>query len=539
MDRPKILIVDDNDEVLRNLEKEFSRAKYEVVTANNGLDGLQILLLNHIDLVITDVIMPFMDGYYLCYKIRTHHKLKHIPVIIHTPVFASKNEENMATQMGADMFISKPYSNKILLSAAKIVLNRERVPEYNISPPVQSTETMHQYNSTLIRQLEEQNIELGETKSELEKTIARLKESQKIARLGHWEFDIENEIDTWSDEAYALLGGTPMEIIPSLESFLTFVHPDDFDHVKNIIDEGYTRLKQFEFSCRIIRLDGAIRHFNSQGNFDFDEGGKPIRIYGIIHDVTEKKLAEDQILKLNSELEERVRQRTAELVDANQQLEAFSYSVSHDLRSPLRSIYSFAQRIEKKCEAKMDTEGKELVGFIRESAYKMQLLIDDLLSFSRMGKKEIEKVQIDMPALANQIWQNLTSEISHAPGFEITEMPAVYGDRSMLTQVWVNFLSNAIKYSGKVSAPHVKAGGYIKDNEAIFYVHDNGAGFDMKYYNQLFGVFHRLHNSAEFEGTGVGLAIVKRIIDRHHGKVWAEGKVDEGATFYFSLPVTL
>ena len=239
----------------------------------------------------------------------------------------------------------------------------------------------------------------------------------------------------------------------------------------------------------------------------------------------------------NAELEQRVAERTAELEISNSELESFSYSVSHDLRAPLRAIDGFAEMLQESCGQRLDDEGKRKLKVIRESSQKMGQLIDDLLAFSRLGRQKVSATQVDMAAMAAEVFEDLNAA---SPGpraaFTIRPMPGAWCDRALIRQVWVNLLANAVKFSGKRQDPAIEVGGYMEGAHNVYYARDNGAGFDMRYYNKLFGVFERLHTAAEFSGTGVGLAIVQRIVTRHRGRVWAEGKVGEGATFYFALP---
>ena len=218
-------------------------------------------------------------------------------------------------------------------------------------------------------------------------------------------------------------------------------------------------------------------------------------------------------------------------------MEAFSYSVSHDLRAPLRAIDGFTQILVEKYAEKLDDEGKRVTSIIRASTVQMGKLIDDLLSFSRLGRQEVKKSPISMGPLVDEVYKEVKQS---APDrdieFVVGNLSDARADVDMLRQVWTNLFSNAIKFTGKKEKARIEVGSASDENNITYYVKDNGAGFDMQYADKLFGVFQRLHSVEEFEGTGVGLANVKRIVERHDGKVWAEGKVGEGATIYFSLP---
>jgi signal transduction histidine kinase len=234
-----------------------------------------------------------------------------------------------------------------------------------------------------------------------------------------------------------------------------------------------------------------------------------------------------------ADLEEKVRERTAELELLNKELEAFSYTVSHDLRSPLRAVDGFARIFEEDYGRQVDEEGRRLLSVIRESSRRMGVLIDNLLAFSMLGRQALRPASVDMTQLAAEAWVELGD---NAVQCNLPPLPEAMGDRMLLKQVWSNLLGNAVKYSAKREAPRVEVSGSVNGQENVYCVSDNGAGFDMRYYGKLFGVFQRLHSAGEFSGTGVGLAIVQRIVARHGGRVWGEGRPGAGATFHFRLP---
>jgi hypothetical protein len=319
------------------------------------------------------------------------------------------------------------------------------------------------------------------------------------------------------------LGMTPLEVRP----------PEDREAVREVmagLDEG-----------RMHR--GTFRHLKKDGERIFVEIssqalrflGRPARLV-LADDITARKQAEDGIRKLNEELEERVKQRTAALEATNSELEAFSYSVSHDLRAPLRHIGGFANLLDEDSGPRLGESGQRFLKVIRDAATQMGRLIDDLLLFSRMGRVDMRRESVDMGALAREAVAEVERGAPQQPfEWRIGELPRADGDRALLKQVWLNLLSNAAKYSRNREPSVITVEGSVQDGEASYCVRDNGAGFDMKYAAKLFGVFQRLHRPEEFEGTGIGLANVRRIVVRHGGRTWAESEPDRGASFYFTL----
>ncbi|MEJ5961229.1 sensor histidine kinase [Pedobacter immunditicola] len=250
------------------------------------------------------------------------------------------------------------------------------------------------------------------------------------------------------------------------------------------------------------------------------------------------KVAEREIVELNIGLEQKIKERTAELEAVNKELEAFSYSVSHDLRAPLRAINGFTQILLEDFANQMDPEAQSFLNEILGNSKIMGQLIDNLLEFSRIGKQQLTLFKVNTKELIETIVTDLQQLDPHRKvQVTINELESIKADKNMLKQVFINLISNAFKYTSKKSEAKIEIGSYLEGNRCIYYIKDNGAGFDMKYYDKLFGVFQRLHSSNEFEGTGVGLAIINRIIIKHNGQVWAKAKVNEGASFFVSLPI--
>lgn len=301
--------------------------------------------------------------------------------------------------------------------------------------------------------------------------------------------------------------------------------------IGNLRKNNTTRLIPFIF---MTALSGRVNIRTGMELGADDYITKPFTRLELIKTVnTRLKKAEN----ISEHTDTKAQERTAQLDFTNRELEAFSYSVSHDLHTPLRALNGYASMLIEDYSELLDSEGKRMLNAIVDQSNKMGCLIDDLLSFSRINMNEIKISAIDMHSLAINVYDELTTDPEKEKiDFRISEIDSINGDTSMLKQIWVNLISNAIKYTSKISNPVIEIGSTSDETETVYYIKDNGAGFDMEYYDKLFGVFKRLHSTRQFEGNGVGLAIVHRIVQRHQGRVWAESEINKGATFYFALP---
>lgn len=319
-----------------------------------------------------------------------------------------------------------------------------------------------------------------------------------------------------------MIGYTVMEKFPGIEE----------SEIYKVYQRCFNERVSIHLENEFTFPDGTV------GWFELSFLPIPEGIFILSIDITERKKAEQKVLELNGELEQKVISRTEQLRKMNEELEAFSYSVSHDLRAPLRAIIGFSAILQEEYMNTLDDEAKRITGVIINNTKKMGQLIDDLLTFSRMGRQEVLKTYINTGKMVDEIISETERKENNAKkiNWVIHSLPPVMADISTIKQVWINLISNAVKYSAKAAVQRIEIGTFMQDGQIAFFVKDNGVGFEEKYKDKLFGVFQRLHSADEFDGTGIGLAIVDKVISKHGGKVWAEGEVGEGASFFFSLP---
>ncbi len=448
----EILIVEDSATQAERLAYLLEQQGYIVTTAANGRAALEAIDKRRPAVIVSDIVMPEMDGFQLCRLAKNDLRFKDIPLILLTAL--SEPEDVLkGLECGADTFLTKPYDDDYLLEHIHhVVVNAELRKETN----GQGLEVFYKGRKYSISS-ERQQI-LGLLLSTYETAIKKNRELK----------DLQKKLEALNE-----------------------------------------------------RLEKRVEE----------------RTWALVVEIEERKKAEAEISRLNEELEKKVIQRTAQLEEANRDMESFSYSVAHDLKAPLRAIEGFSFRLLKKYGGALDDEYGRLVGVIRENVQKMGRLIDDILIFSRAGRQELEPDQLDMNNVLRDVVQEIIAgETGREIRLEIKELPSAMGDKAAVRQVFSNLLTNAVKFAKPREVAMIEVGGQEGKDEVVYYVKDNGVGFDEQYSLKLFGVFQRLHGEGEFEGTGIGLAIVKRFINKLGGRVWAEGRVNEGATFYFTLP---
>ncbi len=362
--------------------------------------------------------------------------------------------------------------------------------------------------------------------AELRVSERRLTLALESSQMGLWDLDLTNDRSHRTLRHDQIFGYDALLPRWGREIFHTHLHPADREAERLAFEHAFTT-GDFQMEVRIVRRnDAAIRWISTQGKLFRDAGGAPVRLMGSVMDVTERK-----------EAEERLRERTQQLEAANEALGSFTYSVSHDLRAPLRAINGYARILAEEHGDALNDESRRVLDVICSNARQMGRLIDDLLSFSRLGRAELDRHATDLDGLAHSVIDELRRlEPDRHVQVVMRPLPPAVADGTMLRQVFANLIGNAWKFTRERADATIEIGSLTEGDETIYFVKDNGAGFDMRYAGKLFRVFERLHRADEFEGTGVGLAIVQRVVQRHGGRVWAEASVGQGATFSFTLP---
>ncbi|HWD19829.1 MAG TPA: response regulator [Verrucomicrobiae bacterium] len=417
-----ILIVDDDPTNRKLLSAVLRAENLEIQEAADGQQAFGLLQQQSFDAVISDILMPNMDGYELCREVRQNQRLNALPFIHYSSTYSSPVDVKLSESVGADKYLAKPASTIELLEALREVTSNQKYRAARPHPAIDEIVLMREYNSVLVRKLEQRN--------------------------------------------------------------------EDLELAQN----------------RLLRTNRELQARTAE------------------------------LAQLNEELDRRVHQRTVELEAANADLESFSYSVSHDLRAPLRHISGYTHMLEHEFGPRMEPQAQRLIANINRGVANMARLIDALLRLAHLGQQKLAKRQLNLEPIVQEVLADLLKDQSgRAIEVMVGSLPPCVGDPGMLKQVFVNLLSNALKFTRHKDRAKIEVSSRPTDDHPIYFVRDNGAGFDMRYVDKLFGAFQRLHAREEFEGTGIGLSLTHRIIVKHGGRIWADGEAGVGATFSFTL----
>jgi PAS domain S-box-containing protein len=379
---------------------------------------------------------------------------------------------------------------------------------------------------------------LKRSEQRLRRSEQLMVDTQGVAHLGTWEWEVSEPTATWSEELYRIYGLTPETYTPSYEEYLKMVHPEDRQRVIDATNRVFHEHVPYSHDERIVRPDGTLRYLHTWAHPVLDDAGKLVRLLGVCQDITDQKLAEAQVLQLNLDLERRVAERTRTIERSLRDVEAFNAMVSHDLRAPLQVIAMGCQLIAREAGDALSPRIGEPLTRVQRSITHMTQLVNDLLVLAQVGSAPLVRSEVDLSALAEEVVANLRHLFPEREAtVEIEPGLRCRADPVLLRSAMENLLGNAWKYSSRVAHARIAVGGKLVDDRQQFFVRDNGAGFETAEAGRLFKPFERLHKASEFAGTGVGLAVVQRIIERHGGHIEAQGKPGLGATFTFDLGI--
>ena len=506
-----ILIVDDESQNRKLLEVLLGHEGYLTLSAANGEEALASIARRIPDLILLDIMMPGMDGYQVARLLKTSPATSNIPIILVTAL-TDRNARLAGLDAGAEEFLTKPVDRAELKLRVRNLL---RLKEYG--------DFLQRHSLVLEQQVQARTADLQRFRTAMDATANAI---TLVNRTTMRFVDVNTT-------ACNMLGYTREELLQIGPSHLGAAALEQLGSLYDTLIAGHGTAELL--ATRLRRKDGS--EVQVEIHRHAQRAGADWIIVGVLRDITEHKQAQQEILRLNAELEERVRQRTAQLQAAIGELEAFSYSVSHDLRSPLSAIDGYSNLLGKDLGAGGSERSKHYLSRIRAGVAQMGELIDALLSLAQVSRSRLARDPVDLSAMASAVLDGYCERepqrpvaITVAPGLRVT------GDHRLLQQVMDNLLGNAWKFSSQAAQTRITFGcSRGSAGEAIYTVQDNGAGFDMAYADRLFGAFQRLHTTAEFAGTGIGLATVHRIISRHGGRIWAESVPGAGASFHFTL----
>ena len=521
--RYRVLLVEDNladARLIRETLSDAMGARFELESAGRLATGLSRLGANDIDVVLLDLGLPDSQGRDTFARVQS--QAPHVPIIVLTGM----EDEDLSValvQEGAQDYLLKSQVNGSLLARAIChAIERKR-----------GEQQIRRLNEQLEQRVEERTAELTKANQSLQAEIAERKRAEEeLERFFTLSLDLfciagfDRCFKRLNPAWEKTLGFTSEELLA--RSYLEFVHPDDRERTNAEAQKLTTGVQTISFENRYLCKDGSYKWLLWNAN----PWPERQSVYASARDITERKRAEEEITKLNQDLE----RRASELTAINAELEAFTYSIAHDLRAPLRHIIGFSRILVEEHGPRLEPEARQNLDRIHEAARHMGNLVDDLLNLSRVGRSELHRQLTGLNSLVTDALAELKTETeSREIEWKIGRLPFVDCDPGLMKQVFTNLLSNALKYTRPRERALIEVDQTTVDGQAVLFVRDNGVGFDMKYADKLFGVFQRLHRPEDFEGTGVGLAIVQRIIRKHGGRIWAQAELNKGASFCFTV----
>jgi signal transduction histidine kinase/CheY-like chemotaxis protein len=576
--KPTILVADDDALIRESAVRALTNAGYTVVQAADGEEALAQVRAQQPDLVLLDVNMPGLNGFEVLTRMKADPQLATSFVVIISGSRIDTESQIRGLETGADDYLTRPIGNRELVARVQAILrikqaeeklrqSEERFRQHN-----ETLALLYQAGQTLSQSLDPQTIYqrlYGWVSASIPCDaffVASYDHDQELIHCVYATIEGQNipadqlppiplEPEGMGTQSIVIRSGKPLLISNYQEYMARTITHYDVNKKGKVQEQEQADTNSALLVPMILagRVMGVIQLMSNQKDaFSAEQLQllESLAAYAVVaqnnallyekanREIAERKRAEAAVRTLNAELEQRVAERTRELNAINQELEAFSYSVSHDLRAPLRAIDGWGQALVEDYGDLLGEEGRALLQRQRAASRRMGLLIDDLLQLSRLTRRPLNRQQVDLAELVVKCWQELESQ--HQPinaRLIMGELPPCQADPSLLQQVLTNLLSNGLKYSSRQIEPRLEIGSQAAgDHELVYFVRDNGVGFDPNYHDKLFNPFQRLHSQHEFSGTGIGLAIVQRVIHRHGGRVWAESKPGQGATFYFSLP---
>lgn len=534
-----VLIVDDNTQNLYYLEVLLQGNGFTTLTAANGAEALESARNNPPNLIISDILMPVMDGYALCLEWKADERLKHIPFIFYTATFTEQKDEVLAISMGGDRFLVKPQEPDALMGVIHEVLSESRTGTINLPPDsiASEFEILREYNEALVRKLEKKMCDL-------ERLNRDLAESEQYFRHFVMECPLPLGICGLDGTIWLLNRkfvdkfGYAAEEIRTVESWSLLAYPDP-DYRREVSARWQEALDSLDkhggtiqpvIEAAVTCRDGSVRTIEISGSAVLN------RLMVVFNDITERKQAARELQRHNDELEERVCQRTAELEAKVAELDAFTSAVSHDLRAPLRRLSSYSQLLLEDLEGRLEDVDARILHKLARTSDEATEIINALLELSRLGKTAVVREAVDLSALALDILADLAAgEPGRCHLFDVAAGLKADADPQLVRIVLTNLLGNAWKYCANREETRISLTMTTGEGGREFCVSDNGAGFDMQYADKLFIPFQRLHGHEEFAGIGLGLATVSSIVHRHGGRIRAESEPGNGAKFCFTL----